>query len=210
MELKQRRLGVAWWCGKTAAGGSAGREKAEDGGPVRQQGREEQRQDAARRRPQVREEVGHAAHGGGGEIRARGSVPGAGMEGGAPARRGRRLDAAMAGRRARRQKGSGEALLSCVVTARGRRRGRVGDRAGGFGLGLGGIGGGGWALALGRRGRMGGPGCWAPSLSLSLAEKNREQFKRIKRKAKNKNKMVGHICKALRNISNPTKMVPTK
>ena len=26
----------------------------------------------------------------------------------------------------------------------------------------------GWALALGRRGRMGGPGCWAPSLSLSL------------------------------------------
>ena len=100
MELKQRRLGVAWWCGKTAAGGSAGREKAEDGGPVRQQrdggAREEQRQDAARRRPQVREEVGHAAHGGGGEIRARGSVPGAGMEGGAPARRGRRLDAAPA------------------------------------------------------------------------------------------------------------------
>ena len=65
MELKQRRLGVAWWCGKTAAGGSAGREKAEDGGPVRQQrdggAREEQRQDAARRRPQVREEVGRAA-----------------------------------------------------------------------------------------------------------------------------------------------------
>ena len=58
--------------------------------------------------------------------------------------------------------------VACVVTARGRRRGRVGDRAGGFGLGLGGIGGGGWALALGRRGRMGGPGCWAPSLSLSL------------------------------------------
>ena len=51
MELKQRRLGVAWWCGKTAAGGSAGREKAEDRGPVRQQrdggAREEQRQQGA-------------------------------------------------------------------------------------------------------------------------------------------------------------------
>jgi len=92
-------------------------------------------------------------------------------------------------------------------------RGRDGDRWEGewFGLGL--------------RGKVGaaGPWPWAGaggweaqaaglllSLSLSLAEKNREQFKRIKRKAKNKNTMVGHICKALRNISNPTKMVPTK
>ena len=76
----------------------------DDGAPGRRRGSrgrrgsgdDGERQDAARRRPQVREEVGHAAHGGGGEIRARGSVPGAGMEGGAPARRGRRLDAAPA------------------------------------------------------------------------------------------------------------------
>ena len=53
-----------------------------------------------------------------------------------------------------------------------------------------------------------GAGGWeaqAAGLLLFSRKKNREQLKRIKRKAKNKNKMVGHICKALRNISNPTK-----
>ena len=61
----------------------------DDGAPGRRRGSrgrrgsgdDGERQDAARRRPQVREEVGQATHGGGGEIRARGSVPGAGMEG---------------------------------------------------------------------------------------------------------------------------------
>jgi len=88
-------------------------------------------------------------------------------------------------------------------------RGRDGDRWEGewFGLGL--------------RGKVGAAGPWpwagaggweaqAAGLLLFSIKKNREQLKRIKRKAKNKNKMVGHICKALRNISNPTKMVPTK
>ena len=53
-----------------------------------------------------------------------------------------------------------------------------GERWGPMGVGLGlgaGAGWAGWALALGRRGRMGGPGCWAP-LSLSKENKNKTEI----------------------------------
>lgn len=53
--------------------------------------------------------------------------------------------------------------------------------------------------------------CTAPlSLDILLTEKNRERPKESREEAMEKNTMVGYFCKALWNVSNPTRVVPAK
>ena len=109
-------------------------------------------------------------------------------------RRGRRRSRRGPPLAARGRRGRGDRPMGvCVVANKKKEAALAGNREGEMhGLGLQGGVAGPWPWA--------GAGGWeaqAAGLLLFSRKKNREQLKRIKRKAKNKNKMVGHICKAL-------------